>query len=502
MTDIITKASVAAVKEETAGEGTPIKPSAVGDYFALQDDFVMSPGTAVLENAEFKASIGKSKAILGAEAPTATGSHYLKGSGTAATAPAYGLFLKAAFGTETIRSTERNTVSGSTVAVLNVDSGEGVEFIKGSLALIKDSSNGYSVRFIESIATDALTMGFNVANAPAAGVDLGRDVLYSPAQSGHVSLSLWQYLGNGGAIQLLAGARTTEFGFDATAGELLNGTYSFEGKEYFLNPVKITSSNKYLDFDDAGGEENASITEKTYKNPTQLGEAIEVAMNALTTDVITVTYSDTTGKFTIATDGASLSLLWNTGTNTANTIGGELGFTVAADDTGALTYTSDSAITLSAPQTPTYDDSDPLAAKSHEVMIGSATDYACFEASSISGTMTLTKSTAGSICSDSGLGTSIISDREISISVSSLLQQYDSKQYDRYEKGTEIRFQYTFGEKSAGNWVEGKTGAMYIGSATIEEFSIDDSDGLVQLNMTLSAFVNSTGDGEFFLGFV
>jgi hypothetical protein len=95
-------------------------------------------------------------------------------------------------------------------------------------------------------------------------------------------------------------------------------------------------------------------------------------MNAVTSEVFTVTYSDSTGKFTITyANAATLSLLWNSGANTAQSIGTKLGFLVAADDTGSLTYTSDNAQTLTASYVPSYDAVDPLIFKSAELFIGS-----------------------------------------------------------------------------------------------------------------------------------
>jgi hypothetical protein len=56
-------------------------------------------------------------------------------------------------------------------------------------------------------------------------------------------------------------------------------------------------------------------------------------------ETYTVSQSSTTGKWTIATGGAYLSLLRSTGTNVANSVWTAIGFTTAADSTGSLTYT-------------------------------------------------------------------------------------------------------------------------------------------------------------------
>ena len=497
---IQTRSSALAVKEETT-EGTPKLPSAATDYLALTSAFSMTPAFETLSNDELKASIGASKPILGLESPAASYDAYVRHSGVEGTAPNYGkTLLKAAFGSETVAGTEYDVVSATTSAI-TVDSGEGANFARGQALLIKDPTNGYRIRAIDSVAGDVLSLGFQVPTAPGASVNLGKSISYAPANTGHPTLTVAHYLGNGGAVQLMSGARVTDMSVSIDAGQLISASYSLEGIEYYFNPIEITSSNNRIDFNDGGGEEQASITAKVYKDPKELADAIATAMNGLTTDTITVTYSNSTGKFTIASDGSTLSLLFATGTNTANTIATKIGFAVA-DQTAALTYTSANALTLSSPQTPSYDSASPLAAKNNEVMIGSASDYACFGASSLSFSLSTPKTDILSLCAVSGKSGSIINERAVSVEVSALLNQYDASKFSSFRENEEIKFQYSFGEKSGGNWVEGKSGMIYMPTATISSFEVVDQDGLVALNMTLTGFVNSSGQGEAYLAFV
>jgi len=98
MTAISTRASVLGVKAEVT-EGTPVLPASATDFLPIQDDMVMTPEFELLENAELKNSLGKSKGIVGGESPTASFSHYLKHSGVEGTAPKAGsLLLKSLFG--------------------------------------------------------------------------------------------------------------------------------------------------------------------------------------------------------------------------------------------------------------------------------------------------------------------------------------------------------------------------------------------------------------------
>lgn len=503
MTRILTRASVLGIMEENT-TGTWLPPSGTGKFMALQPDFQIVPATEELTNDEIKNSLGNSKSIQGLESPTASGSHYFRASGVEGTAPDYSDILKSAFGSQTDVSTERNTVASSTTAVIKVDTGEGVEFPRGRPILVKDGVNGYSVRFAHSVSSDDITLNFVLDTAPGTGVNLGLPNYWTPANSGHPSLSLSHYLGNGGGLMALAGGQVTSYSITAESGQLVNMSYSVDGTWFGFNPVVIAATNKYIDFDDGAGEENASISEGVYKTPKELADAIATAMNALTTDTITVTYNNSganIGKFTISSDGSTLSLLWNTGTNAANSLGTTLGFLVAADDTSALTYSSDSAATRAAPYTPAYDtNTDPVAAKAGTIRMGDSTDNICFEADTINWTMNTPVAAVNSICSSSGRAETIVNGREVTVAITGSLKQYDASIFEKYTENTDVRFMMVLGSKTGGNWVAGKIVCGYIPTATITGAQVEDNDGVVFFNFTLKAYVDSNGSGEVYLG--
>ena len=101
----------------------------------------------------------------------------------------------------------------------------------------------------------------------------------------------------------------------------------------------IDATNNKINFKDSGGgsELTGTIASGTY-TPTTLAAAIDTALEAAGGANYTVAYSETTGKWTITSDGAFLSILWLTGTNTATAVHTTIGFAVA-DSTGAVTYT-------------------------------------------------------------------------------------------------------------------------------------------------------------------
>jgi hypothetical protein len=501
MSNIAFKKTVVGIKKEVT-EGTPVAPAGAGEYIAIQDDFALTPEVEILTNAELKGSLAPAKGILGSEAPSASFSHYLRASGAVGTAPNFGPLLESCLGAVAVAATERDTVASSTTSIIKVDTGEGADFRRGQALLIKDATNGHRIRCVESVSGDDLTLGFNVPTAPGTGVNLGRAVLYYPVNEGHPTVTLYQYLGNGGAVQMLSGGRVTDASFQLDAGQLINGSYTVEGIEYFFNPIEITTSTRFIDWTDDDGTAAASIPAKVYKSPDELALALAAAMNAETSETITVTYSNATGKFTIAATGSVFSLLWQSGTNTANSIGTKLGFLVAANDTGATSYVSDNAVNLAAPHVPTFDNSDPLTAKDNEVMLGDATDFACFQASSVSFGISTPKADKLSVCAASGKSGSIVTERTGTITISALLDQYDTSKFEKFRKNENVKFQYSFGVKSGGAWVPGKCGALFAPTASISSISVTNQDGLVAVDIELTTYADDQGRNELFVNFL
>lgn len=497
------KTVMAIVKEVTPG--TPVKPTGAGDYLALQEGFDIEPAFESLENTEFTGSLGNSKPILGLENPSVSLSHYIRHSGMEGIEPDFGLILEGAFGAKKIVATERDTTAGSTAgtssakAVLNVGVGEGVEFERGQAVLIKDAVR--SIRNVESVSVDALTLNFNLASAPASGVNLGKAVLYKPAET-HPSLSIWNFRGNGTAMELVAGARVTELSIEANAGELINGSFTMNGVEFFFNPIdQITSSNNKIDFEDDVGVKLATVPVGYYKDPHDLAAAIQSAMNAVADDVITVVYNNITGKFTISSDGVTtFDIFWQSGANTAQSIKFVLGFN-NTDDTGAFTYTSDNPISLGAFHTPAFDSADPLVAKNNEVFMGHYSNLVCFCASTLSFNMTNTLTDVLCVCAESGKQETLVTSREVSIEITSILERYEADIFRRFRENETTQFMYNFGFKSGGNWVEGKSCNLYVPTATISSWKIGDNDGIISLEATLTAFVDA-GKGEVYLNFL
>lgn len=504
-----TRASRLAIRKETT-ENTLIALSAGTQFIPLQPDFEFIPNVETIENEEIRSSIGRAAPIQGIEQPSASFSEYLKGSGTQGTAPNWGDLLEACFGSVASNGTERTLDAGSTASSV-VLTGGGSDFSRGSAFLLKDGTNGYQIRAVDAVSTNTLTPAFNLTASPAAGVTTGKNVKYTPADSGHPTLSLWMFRGNGGALEAISGARVTELTMEMEVGQLINISFGLEGAGYYYNPLTVDSSNNKLNFTDDDGTFTATIPSKTYKNPHDLADAIKAAMDTANSgQVHTVVYSNSTGKFTISCDGTVLSLLWKTGTNgsdnTDTHIGTLIGFSDAADDSGtaaATGYTSDNAITLTSALTPTYDSTDPLVAKNMEMMVGgSASSYQSICAQSFQLRLANEKQNIRCINAESGVSGSILRERQVEIQVVAVMSRYDADLFDKFINNEDVKMQFSFGVKSGGNWVAGKCGCVYVPTAKIAAFQLGDDNGIVTMQYTIRPYVNSSGQPEIYLNFL
>lgn len=484
-------------------EGTPVAPTGATQAVELQDGFDVSPGFEQLQTASLRSSIGRSKSIIGGENPTLSFAHYLKNGGTAGTAPEWNLFAKSLFGGAEVEGTEYSTTSGSTVTSLAVTS-IGANGFVGQALLIQDPVNGSRLRAAHSLTTNAAEMSFQLPTgmAPATGVLIGKPVTYYPTNSAHPTFTAWLYMGNGGTTFMESGVRCTAMTITAEANQLINMDFECQARGFYQNPIQITSANRYVDFTDDDGTFAAAVPIKWYKNPHELAAAIQVAMRAASVgETHTVIYDDTTGKYTITCTGTVLSLLFLSGTNNANSIDVTIGYT-HTDKTGtaaATGYTGGNALSFAAPYTPTYDDSDALVAKNMEVMFGDQADYVCAEPSRVVINVSDTVSRQGSICQETGTGDSRVTGRDVTVQMTVLLEKYDADKFHRYMSNTESRFQFSFGEKSGGNWIKGKCGLFYLKYCTVSEYDPVDIDGQVGLNVTLTGFVPEDGTSECFL---
>jgi hypothetical protein len=348
-------------------------------------------------------------------------------------------------------------------------------------------------------------MNFNLGTAPASGINLGLPIVYKPTSSGHPSYSSWLYSANGGAIQAMAGCQTSSMSFTLTANAQAQAEFTYDGTESFYNPIVITATNKYVDFTDDVGTVVAEMAEKVYKTPLDLASEISNKMTAASVgsgnDTITVTYNSQNGKYTIASDGTTLSLLWNSGANTANTIGADIGFDTAADDTAATSYEGDNALDLSAQFTPSFDDASQIILKGAELMIGSFDDNICRESQEVTFTVDRPNTDVDDLCATSGVAEKVPESRTVSMSATLTMERYEAELFDRLLNATDTTIMVNIGPKDgSGNWVAGKCVNFYMQNATITAHNLE-GDTFVQVALEAKGFI-TTSKKDFYINYL
>jgi hypothetical protein len=491
------RASLFALTKETT-TGTYVKPTAGIQFVPLRPGNEISYEPEQLESDEVLNDIGASKSAVGKEALSGTHTAYLKHSGLEGVEPEVGILYESLMGSKNIVVSEETALASSTTTVIKVNSG--LDFVQGQALLIK-KGNGYKIANVKSISGNDLTLAFALDSAPADGTLLGYAITYLPQASGHPTFSTTKYLGNGYAIEASAGNTVTEAAFTMDANGFAEVEFSFEGTKYLYNPIQILPADVYLDFTDNTGTYAAVVYAGVYRTPGEVADALAASMNASSNKGYTVTFSSSTGKFTINAGTATLlSLLFSTGVNAANTIGDKIGFSVASNKTGLLSYVSDSEQSYAASISPSYDSADNIIVKGAELFIGNQTDNICFCAQSVSLTIAKTVEDVDCICETSGILEKIPTARTATMEVTAVLKKHDVALLDALLKNAGIAAMMNCGPKSGGNWVPGKCFNAYLQNCTVASYTTS-GDSFIQVNISLRGYVTTTGK-DVYLNFV
>ena len=137
----------------------------------------------------------------------------------------------------------------------------------------------------------------------------------------------------------------SKLNFDGNELKLLAGVFGADAVQPLF--VVVAGTNDDLDFDDtASAPMSCAIAAGSYTGA-ELAVLVAAGMNGCTevAGTYTCAFSTSTLKFTIAESGgpSNFELSWQSGANTLTNIGTLLGFSITADDTGAATYTGDTA---------------------------------------------------------------------------------------------------------------------------------------------------------------
>ena len=492
MVAVITKSNVLSMVKEDV-EGT-LKAEAVNsDFIPLRAGYSMSGAINTVDSDEFIAGdIGASKSFTTDEAPTASIPLYLRGSGVEGQEPEIGKLFEGVLGSKTINATEYDLIAGSTVSVLKLDSGEGTNFKIGQAVLVKDSANDWSVRMVKSINGDDLHLNFDLPAAPAIGVKLGKAINYAPGLD-HPSFSVHRYqsASAGSAFKdSMTGAKVNSLGLTFAANGLGEGTAEMTGLGYYWNPITIDNTNNKIDFND-GSVRVATLTNKVYKTPIALAEEIALKMDAVATNTVSCVYSNETGKFTISVNTGTLTLLCDSGANKLADVFETIGFATTADKSGATEYTSDAGITFIPSVVPSYDTSDSVVIKGAQFLIGDKNRISCRKASNIEFSIETTVNRVPSVCADTGIDSTVATERSVSLSGTLILSKYEAELMDKFFNNSTTQVQFTAGAKSSAQWKVGETFTVALANASITAHTVAESDGYHIVNLEAKAFVNS-----------
>jgi hypothetical protein len=148
-----------------------------------------TPAVEVIERPGMTGDLVRQEHVLGAKGGQLTFKVEMKGAGTPASdntasiASESSPFIEAACGT-VFRGTGSIVAAGSTASVINVTAADGVGFRRGMMVEIAGQ-----VRFISSIATDALTLDRALSGVPANGTAVYASSMFTRANSGHKSMA-------------------------------------------------------------------------------------------------------------------------------------------------------------------------------------------------------------------------------------------------------------------------------------------------------------------------
>ena len=492
MSAVITKSNVLSMVQEDT-EGVLKQEQVNKDFIPLRAGYSMSGAINTVDSDEFIAGdIGASKSFTTDEAPTASIPIYLRGSGVEGQEPEIGKLFEGVLGSKNVSATEYDLIAGSTVSVLKVDTGEGNNFKKGQAVLVKDGVNGWSVRIVKSISSDDLTLNFDLPAAPAVGVKLGKAINYAPGLA-HPSFSVHRYQSasaDSAFKDSMAGAKVNSLGLTFAANGLGEGTAEMTGLGYYWNPITVDASNNKIDFND-GSVRLATLSNKVYKTPIALAEEIALKMDAVATNTVTCSYDSSNGKFTIGVNTGTLTLLCDSGANKAADIYETIGFATTADKSGATEYTSDAAISFIPSVVPSYDTTDSVVIKGAQFLIGDRTKISCRKASNVDFSIETTVNRVPSVCSETGIDSTVATERAVSLSGTLILSKYEAELMDKFFNNSTTQVQFTAGAKSSAQWKVGETFSVALANASITAHTVAESDGYHVVNLEAKAFVNS-----------
>ena len=236
-------------------------------------------------------------------------------------------------GTSTVNREATVKTGGAYSCRIDIDAGNDYAYIGSSVITLVAEGN-YNFTFWYKTAT-AKTAAFLLQNT-GGNVSLNINGVWGTvAWVVLPTATTWTKI----TISFLAHPSYTTYSFSFGSGSAFGAT-SASNSVYIDDAVILPygAAGKYIDFDEGGGELTATLIVGTY---TAIELCLEIENKMDTAGgTYTISYSETTGKFTISS-GSNFTLRWLTGTHAADNVADLIGFDKTANDTGTLTYTGD-----------------------------------------------------------------------------------------------------------------------------------------------------------------
>lgn len=245
--------TVAYFKKQADATTVAVPASATDGFVSIEPPDVTTGEREVLESELLSGNIGVKKPQLGFETAsfsvvTEARSH---GDSSSPTEPDFGALFESGIGTPAITVAD---AVGGTPTTTTFDVTTIGNFSVGDLVLIDNATDGIVARFIESIASDTITVNAPMANAPTVSDVVYATVNYHPINEAHEFLTGGFYQGNSssdGYLEQVIGALISSIGVSCEAGAIAK--FAFEAMGLSGARTATTAAPYTPDYEDVQG---------------------------------------------------------------------------------------------------------------------------------------------------------------------------------------------------------------------------------------------------------
>lgn len=232
-------------------EGTYKAPQSADSYVqVLKDGSEMTRSQELLQREIFTGSIGKTQSRLGTRSVAGAMPVEFRAGELEGDAPEADKLYTSALGGKKTRSSV-TTGTGHTSTVLQIEDADISGFSVYDIILVKEAG-AFEMSWVSEVDTTPaaanITLGKELAGAPADNVEISAVTQYSTANSGHPSLSVSKYIEDA-KLEQAVGCRVTSMSLENfTTGQIPSVNFGFEGLTF---DSSLTANPFTPDYDDS-----------------------------------------------------------------------------------------------------------------------------------------------------------------------------------------------------------------------------------------------------------